>query len=322
VTYAIAVDGYNGASGTNILTYSFAPAKLVHLETSVVGAGTVQVATINQLGGRSIQPSTIDVATNTTVVLTPAPVADNVFDSWSGDVVSISNPLTLVVNNNLAITAHFLVKIFSDDFESGTLQHLPWTTSGSRPWLIESTNVAAGRYAARSGVIGNSQISSLTLVTNFVAGYGSFDYRVSSEPNFDFLQFSIDGGLVQEWSGEAGWTTFTFPIATGAHTIEWTYAKDPSGSTGLDAAFIDNVSLPISIPKNAMTPAQLEFVQGTDGSLFINLFGQTNQQYIVQTSFDLKNWQNISSGFADYGFLRIDAGVNTNKAQYYRAVSP
>jgi hypothetical protein len=323
VTYAIAVDGYNGASGTNTLTYSFVPSKLVHLATSVVGSGSVQVATVNQLGGHSIQPtSSIDVATNTTVLLTPVPVADNQFDSWSGDAVSISSPLTLIVNDNLSVTAHFLAVIFSDDFESGTLLHLPWTSSGNQPWVIESTNVAAGHYAARSGVIGNSQTSSLALSTNFVSGYGSFDYFVSSEPNFDFLQFSMDGSLVQQWSGQAGWTTFTFPISVGSHTLQWTYVKDPSGSSGMDAGFIDNVILPISIPKDSTTPAHLQFVEGTDGAFFINLLGQTNQQYILQTSVDLKNWQNISSGFADYGFLRIETGAITNKAQFYRAVSP
>ena len=323
ITYAIAVDGYNGAAGTNFLAYSFTSAKLVHLETAVTGSGSVQVATVNQLGGHSVQPtSAVDVALNTTVVLTPVAAANYQFDTWSGGVVSISSPLILVLNSDLQVTAHFLATVFSDDFETGTLAHLPWATSGNKPWSIESTNIAAGRYAVRSGIVGNNQTSSLTLTTNFVDGFGSFDYRVSSEKNFDFLKFAVDGTLVQHWSGEAGWTTFTFPISTGTHTLQWTYAKDPSGSDGLDAAFIDNVSLPLSVPKNSTTPAQLQFVMGTDGALFINVFGQTNQQYILQTSTDLKSWQNLSSGFADYGYLRIDTGALTNRAQFYRAVSP
>jgi hypothetical protein len=323
ITYSIAVDGYNGASGSNVLGYSFVPAKLVQLETAIVGLGSVQVATINQMGGRSIQAGpTVDVATNTMLLLTPAPSPDYQFDSWSGSVVSILAPLSLVINNDSTILAHFLPTFFSDDFESGTLTHLGWVTSGNQPWVIESTNVAAGHYAARSGAIGNNQRSSLSLTTDFLEGLGSFDYRVSSESGFDFLQFFIDGRLVHQWSGEAGWTTFTFPVSAGYHTLEWTYAKDPGGSAGFDAAFIDNVSLPILVPKNSFTPARLQLVNATDGTLFINVLGQSNQQYILQTSTDLKHWQNISSGSADYGYLRIDTGPTTNTTRFYRAVSP
>jgi hypothetical protein len=228
----------------------------------------------------------------------------------------------LVIRSNLSVTAHFVPVSLSDGFESGDLLHLSWTTTGSKPWLVESTNVAAGRFAARTGVIGNNQRSSLFLTTNFIATDGSFDYRVSSELGFDFLKFFVDGSEVHEWSGEAGWTTFTFPLPTGTHTLEWRYIKDPSGTAGLDAAFIDNVILPIALPKDNTTPAHLQWVRSTDGALFINLLGQTNQQYILQTSADLVNWQNLSSGVADNGFLRIDPGALTNRIQFYRAVVP
>jgi hypothetical protein len=324
LTYHVAVDGYGGASGTAFLTYSFVPAELVRLTATASGTGSVQIATINQLGGRSIAPTnTVEVATNTTVVLTPAPAQYYRFDSWSGSVSSVSVPLTLVVTGNLNVVANFLPVVFTDDFESGTLQHLGWATAGDAPWFIENTNVAAGNYAARSGVIGNNQSSSLLLTTNFAAGNGSFDYRVSSELNFDFLKFFIDGLLIHQWSGEAGWTTFTFPVPSGLHTLEWSYAKDPSGSAGFDAAFIDNVTLPIVLPTDSTTPAHLQWVQGTDGSLTINLTGQINQQYVIQTSTDLIHWQNLSTSAAENGIVRIDPGpLSSQPYLFYRAVVP
>ena len=323
VVYAIAVDGYGGASGSGLLTYSFVPATLARLTASVVGSGTVQVAVINQLGGQSIQPtSSVDVATNSTVVLTPVPSRGYQFDSWIGAVASFNSPLTLTVTSNVSITANFVPIAYSDDFESGNLLHLPWITTGNAPWIIETTNVSAGQYAARSGVLSNNQTSSLRLTTNFASGFGSFDYRISSELNFDFLKLFLDGTLVQKWSGEAGWTTLTFPVPSGTHTLEWRYTKDPNGSAGLDAAFIDNVILPIVLPKDSTTPAQISWVQGADGSLVINVAGQTNQQYILQVSVDLVHWRNFASGPAENGFLRIDPGALSNPVQFYRAVVP
>jgi hypothetical protein len=323
LTYHIAIDGYGGASGIASLTYSFVPTNLVRLNTTVAGSGTVQLATINNLGGQSIQPSnSIDVAVDTKVVLTPTPSSGSQFEQWSGAVVSFVSPLMFTVTTNTLVVAQFIPIVFSDDFESGTLTHLNWATAGNAPWVIESTNVAAGNYAARSGVIGNSQSSSLILTTNFAAGSGSFDFRVSSELNFDFLQFFIDGNLIQQWSGEAGWANFKFPMPSGAHTLEWSYVKDPSGSAGLDAAFIDNVLLPIVLPINSSTPALLSWIQDPTGAVLLSVAGQTNQQYIVQTSTDLINWQDLFTGPAVNGVLRIDPGTRSSPAQFYRAVVP
>jgi hypothetical protein len=293
------------------------------LTATVGGSGAVQVATINQLGGHSIQPSTIvDLAAGTEVVLTPTPSPGYRFDQWSGAIYSFVSPLTLILTTNTLVVAHFIPVIFSDDFESGTLTHLSWTTAGDGPWSVENTNVAAGNWAATSARIGNNQSSSLVLTTNFAASSGSFEYRVSSELNFDFLKFLIDGNLVQQWSGEAGWATFTFPVPAGIHTLEWRYAKDPSGSEGFDAAFIDNVLLPIVLPYDSSTPGHLSWVQDPSGALVITVTGQTNQQYTVQTSIDLIHWQNMFTGPAVGGVVRVDPGSFSVPAQFYRAVVP
>jgi hypothetical protein len=308
-TYRIAVDGYDGTGGAVFLTYSFVPSTLYHL-------------TVTSTSGGSVSPSSIDVQSNGTVIVSAIPNANYVFDIWSGDALSLANPLAVTVRTNMTITAHFVPLFLSDGFESGNLLHLGWTGAGSAPWFVESTNVASGGFAARSGVIAKNQTSSLILTTNFVAGNGAFDYRVSSELAFDFLKFFVDGAQVQQWSGDVGWTSFAFPLTTGTHTLEWRYAKDPSGSSGFDAALIDNVVLPIAVAKNSTTPARLQWVHGTDGTIFINILGQTNQFYILQTSADLIHWQDVSTGVASFGFIRVDPGSLTSPAQFYRAVSP
>ena len=77
-----------------------------------------------------------------------------------------------------------------------------------------SNYVYSGQCAAGSGVIGNSQRSSLVLTTNTLAGAGSFDLLVSSEHAFDNLEFYLNGSLLKRWSGETSWTSSTtLPLA-------------------------------------------------------------------------------------------------------------
>ncbi|HVV72041.1 MAG TPA: hypothetical protein VHI52_11175, partial [Verrucomicrobiae bacterium] len=247
-TYHIAIDGYDGAGGALFLTYAFSSSQLYHLTVLPAQGGTTSL-------GSSDFPS------NATVVITAIPAAGFQFSSWTGDVTSTANPLTLSVRGNLTISPQFAPVVYTDGFESGNLGHLGWTTSGNAPWFVETNVVASGSYAVRSGVIQNGQSSSLSISTNFQAGSGSFAYKVSSEPSFDVLSFSVDGVVVHQWSGEVDWNTYGFPLTAGPHTLRWTYTKDPSQSYGLDAAFIDNVNLPFGIPIDNTTPARLKLVK-------------------------------------------------------------
>ncbi len=308
-TYYVAVDGFDGASGDAYLGYSFTPANLFSLSLSTAGGGQVT-------------PSSSDVVSNSTVVLTAAPDPFFEFDSWVGSFLATANPLSLVVNSNISLTAHFHPVSFTDDFETGNLLRLGWISSGARPWLVQTNTVLAGNFSARSGAIGNNQTSSLILTTNFIGGTASFFFKVSSEPDWDFLNFYVDGVLQQRWSGEIDWTSFSLPLPGGTHTLEWRYTKDPSISAGLDAAFIDNVNLPLAVAKDSSTPAFLQLLRQSDGALYISLLGQTNQQYILQSSTNLVNWQNASTNIAVNGFLRIPLPAGPYSSQFYRAVVP
>lgn len=77
------------------------------------------------------------------------------------------------------------------------------------------------------------------------AGLLSFNWYTSSQIS-DHLICLIDGVEAGRLSGlsskSGGWVTFTTNLLTvGAHTVRWAYAKDASGSTGLDCGWVDNV---------------------------------------------------------------------------------
>lgn len=342
VTYYVAVDGYAGASGTAVLTYSFVPTTVYNVTVTGTVGGSVQLTGTNALGGTTIVPNASgDFAVNSTVTATAMPNNYYQFNSWTGSAESTENPLSLTVTGNLNVTANFGEYGFTDGFESGDLTALSWVTFGDEPWFVQTNVVAAGTYAARSGVIGNNQSSTLLLVTNFTAGTGSFDFRVSSETNFDIFTFTIDGTLYRKWSGEVGWARLTFPLTAGPHTLQWTYAKDPSLSVGLDAAFLDDLILPIDTsggtnsggggnnnggggdngrpPVTSASAAQLKLVSQA-GAFTLNLIGQSNQVYIVQSSTDLVQWQDISTNTATNGTVQVPISSASGTGVFYRAV--
>ena len=320
--YYIAVDGYDGAEGAISLHYSFTPTTVYHVTTASTAGGIVQVTSTNSLGGISVLPGTDgDFASNATVVLTAVPYAFYDFSNWSGSLTSSVNPLSVVVTSNIDLTGEFQPSPFTDGFESGNLLHLGWAGGGNVPWFVQTNSAASGKYAARSGVIGNNQSSSLMLATNFAGGLGSFEYRVSSETNFDTLSFYVDGVQLRLWSGETSWAHYVFHLASGNHSLEWRYTKDSNLSAGLDAAFIDNVNLPLGVALDSSSPAHLQIVRQTNGSLTINILGQTNQRYIIQMSTDLKIWQNMATNVAAGGVIEFPVPSGTTPAQYYRAIA-
>jgi hypothetical protein len=312
-TYYVAVDGFDGAAGVVSLGYTFTSASVFSLTTSSAGGGQVT-------------PGSSEVASNSTVILTATPDPFFEFANWTGSFLAAANPLSVVVNSNLDLTAHFRPISFSDDFETGNLLKLNWSSSGNVPWTVESSNVLSGSFSARSGVIGNSQTSSLMFTTNFGGGSASFYLKVSSELNWDFLGFYVDAVLQQQWSGEIGWTSFSFPLPAGTHTLEWRYTKDANVSVGLDAAFVDNVRLPFSVGIDASTPAHLQMLRQADGSLLLQVLGQTNQQYVIQGTANLAppiSWQNLSTNIATGGAIQyVDPGTGNNPLRFYRAIVP
>ena len=247
------------------------------------------------------------------------------FDGWTGSFLASANPLSLVATSNIELTGHFRPITYSDDFETGNLQKLGWSTGGDLPWVVQSGTVLAGSFSAQSGAIGDSQTSSLSLTTNFGGGLASFYFKVSSEPAWDFLNFYLDGVLQQQWSGDVDWTSYSFPLSYGTHTLEWRYTKDPELSMGLDAAFLDNVSLPFGLPIDVTTPARLQMTQQADGSLLLLVQGQANRQYVIQGATDLKppiSWQNLSTNIATAGVISYPVtDSSTIPYRFYRAIT-
>lgn len=118
---------------------------------------------------------------------------------------------------------------------------LSFTTSGNAEWVDATDSAVYGSNAAKSGTISHSQTSALeTTVTG--PGDLSFYWKVSSESGWDYLTFYVDGVQQNRISGTQDWAKMTYTLASGSHTLNWTYSKDSSGSYGSDAGWVDWVS--------------------------------------------------------------------------------
>ena len=139
----------------------------------------------------------------------------------------------------------YLVAVGSDveDFETGDFSRFPWAHSGDANWTITGADRHAGTFGARSGIITDEQTSTLEVTFDTDDVNLSFWRKVSSEFDYDFLYFYVDGVVRGSWSGEQDWEQFTYPVMAGSHTFTWTYEKDDVVSEGVDAAWIDDVAL-------------------------------------------------------------------------------
>ncbi len=139
----------------------------------------------------------------------------------------------------------FLLAAAQEGFESGSLNAYNWINNSPSPWTVQGTQAFSGSFAAQSGSISDNQSSTLSISLDILSpGEIVFARKVSSEENYDFLEFYIDDELEASWSGEQDWVLLSYPVAAGSRTFSWTYSKDMSVSSGEDAAWIDHIIFP------------------------------------------------------------------------------
>lgn len=176
-----------------------------------------------------------------------------------------------------------------EGFESGDFESYPWEQSGNADWMIDNTTMYEGNFAARSGDIDDEETSSMQLEMYVLSdGEISFFRKVSSEVNYDYLRFYIDGLMMEQWEGEQSWQQYSYPVSSGMHTFKWAFEKDYSVSNGSDCAWVDNITLPpfgdqnpqllytpesilITIDENIMVQDTLNVFNAGTGPLFYTL---------------------------------------------------
>lgn len=183
---------------------------------------------------------------------------------------------------------------------------LTWSTTGNALWSGRPSVSHDNHAAAQSGAIGSNSTTTLAVVING-PGALSFWWKVSSEADYDFLRFSVDGIDVGQISGETDWAFVTQSISSGAHTFRWIYSKDEFVASGRDAGWVDEV---VYTPQGAST-----------GSLLVTLAPATPVTAGAQWQLDGGSWynsgatlSNLAAGAHSIAFAPV-AGWRTPQGQ-------
>ncbi len=128
---------------------------------------------------------------------------------------------------------------FTETFEGGKPSYM------SGDWGTSTTYKHGGTYALKSAVISDDGYTFIYFTRTIVGGSFCFWYYGESESGYDYLYLYVDGGAAWSTSGDhRTWTQQCVSVSNGPHTIEFMYSKDSSGSTGLDAYWIDDLLMP------------------------------------------------------------------------------
>ncbi|MBQ2517352.1 MAG: S8 family serine peptidase [Clostridia bacterium] len=118
----------------------------------------------------------------------------------------------------------------SDDF-------LPFDNETDYPWYAFHDYVGSSNWGE------DNSSSYFTLTLPMQAGETlSFRYRSSSESNYDYFRFFVDGTQQVQTSGNTNWANYTFTASsTKTYTFKWAFEKDYSADNYDDAAYVDDV---------------------------------------------------------------------------------
>jgi len=141
-----------------------------------------------------------------------------------------------------------------EDFETGNFNKYGWTMGGAQPWIISTYLPFEGAYTSTNDDINDSESSELILnITSLADDSVTFWLRTSSESDWDYLRFDLDGIELGAWSGIGSWIYTGFAITSGSHSLKWYYDKDSDFSAGMDCAWLDNIRLPFGTQVTGVT---------------------------------------------------------------------
>lgn len=111
--------------------------------------------------------------------------------------------------------------------------------NGDHTFYVSSSNWHIGNSIAR--IEASGMVPSDPAVDHYI----SFDYKVESERDLDYLIFKIDGRNICTWSGtdDYTWKHYSWKLTPGLHIFTWEYVKDVSDDEGRDRACLDNITL-------------------------------------------------------------------------------
>jgi hypothetical protein len=236
-------------TGTGNGNYFAEPGETFRLIFKIINSGSSNIAGIFKILNLPSGVTIYNPVVNTgplnygeiTVIPVSVKLASSADRSGSFDIASLLDCSPYIKSKSFSIP----VGKSKESFEYEKMSIFPWVNSSTYPWIITDNQSIDGQFSAQSGAIPNQAESLLKLSVNVpVNDTIRFNVKVSSETNYDFLYFRLNGKQQFGISGEKEWVEKKFELKEGFNTLEWFYRKDQSVSSGADCAWLDNIRFP------------------------------------------------------------------------------
>ena len=163
--------------------------------------------------------------------------------------------ITLSVSEDQTTFELELANLHDGTFEDGNMGEY-WQFGGNEPWFLD-TEGNNSNYSIKSGNISDEESSFISFSIEIAEDdQFSFDRKISTETNYDYLYFYIDDQIQDQWAGTSNWMTESYSVSAGVHTFKWEYVKDASAYGGDDSVWIDNIIFPESSQVSAEKPLE------------------------------------------------------------------
>lgn len=198
-----------------------------------------------------------------------------------------------------------------------------WTSGGnSGSWAGQTSASHDAKSAAQSGQIYLSQETWMQATVSGVTNV-SFWWSVSSQTNYDYLEFYTNNILARRISGTLGWQSNSFRLSAATNVLKWRYAKTNFNyvASGQDCGWVDQVAFGPNMKAFPYT-LQSPSVQ-PDGSALVTVQGESGCNCQVLASSDLVNWAPVTNFVTSSGGSSTisDPGAAAAAMRFYRAVS-
>lgn len=182
-------------------------------------------------------------------------------------------------------------------------------------WERTTQRAYEGTYSFGSKNIGHSQQTNayLTITTDYIEFY----WYVSSENNYDWFEFYIDGTRELRESGTKGWNRFSKELPKSEYTFRWRYLKDGSVSNGDDRAYIDNLIINKSESRYFIEDNQVLKIWNADTEEYVTVttFDEVSEEIINLTSIDLS--EEVFMNYGMESLVESKSGLIDNKPKIH-----
>ncbi|MBE2283225.1 MAG: S8 family serine peptidase [Prosthecobacter sp.] len=130
--------------------------------------------------------------------------------------------------------------------------------------ILQSAVTHDGVDAIETAAVEDEEYSGIEFTVNGPARL-EFQWKVSSEKNYDYLVLTVDGYVRDYITGETDWTLSSTDLGDGPHNVDIYYSKDEATVKGQDKGWIDEI---VITPINTAPVVELVTVEAYLGVYF------------------------------------------------------